>query len=515
MLDTIRNSPPQVTNVPPIPRGDHSTQPMRFRRRSLGIDYGKQLLRAIAPQLLCDAVAIIGSLFIAYLLVSLLPVEINYFFPFSACVTVSIIGCNAAIGLYPGLGLHPADELRMVVRSTTLCVVLLVMGLIAATTIHSPYAQMLVVSLPSLWLSSIVSRSVSRSLSKQLGIAVPFFFLGERQKVMRAYRDMRRFGWNLLKPVGRFDFETSSEQSPSQLVTMSEGEELTFEREVVYQGSSIDIPLVAMREKVYWLFVVREGQDIDCLREEQSVVSFFPQVIYLDDPSLQEFSAGSVTNIGAASGIRVEEKLLLPSARITKRLIDVLITSVALICLFPLFLLISLLIKCSSRGPVYYSHERIGLEGRRIHAWKFRSMVENADQILEEFFQRHPELQLEWQRDHKLKNDPRITTIGRILRKTSLDELPQLWNVFVGEMSLVGPRPIVQSEIEKYGATFTEYLRVTPGITGLWQISGRNNTSYAERLQLDSHYVRNWSPWFDLYILLRTVKTVLFCEGAY
>ncbi len=514
MLDTIKNTTTSVDVKPQSTAADSYAIP-GFHRRSLGMDYGRQLLWSTTPQLVCDAFAIAGSLLLAFGLVSFLPIEINYFPAFAVCATLSMIGCNFANGLYPGLGLHPADELRLVVRSTTLCVILLAMGLIAATTIYSPYAQILIVSLPCLWLSSVVSRGVSRSLSKRLGISIPFFFLGDRHKVMRAYRNMKRFGWNLLTPVGRFDFESSREQAPLHILPMSEMEELSFERDVIYQGTSIDIPMLAMRSKVYWLFVVREGQNIDCLRQEQAIVSFFPQVIYLDDPSLQEFSAGAVTNVGAASGIRVEEKLLLPSARITKRLIDVLVTSVALVFLCPLFLLISLLVKCSGRGPVFYFHERIGLEGRRIHAWKFRSMVQNADQILEEFLQQHPELQLEWQRDHKLKNDPRITTIGKILRKTSLDELPQLWNVLIGEMSLVGPRPIVQSEIEKYGPTFADYLRVTPGITGLWQISGRNNTSYAERLQLDSHYVRNWSPWFDMYILLRTIKTVLFCEGAY
>lgn len=142
-------------------------------------------------------------------------------------------------------------------------------------------------------------------------------------------------------------------------------------------------------------------------------------------------------------------------------------------------------------------------------------MVPNANQVLQEYLSAHPELQAEWDKDHKLKNDPRITWIGKILRKTSLDELPQLWNVFVGEMSLVGPRPIVTEEINKYGPTFRDYLRVTPGITGLWQISGRNNTTYAERLEYDEFYVRNWSPWMDLYILSRTVRTVILCEGAY
>ena len=142
-------------------------------------------------------------------------------------------------------------------------------------------------------------------------------------------------------------------------------------------------------------------------------------------------------------------------------------------------------------------------------------MVVDADKVLQDYLDKHPELREEWERDHKLKNDPRVTLVGRVLRKTSLDELPQIWNVFKGEMSLVGPRPIVDDEIEKYGDTFNRYKRVLPGITGLWQVSGRNNTTYQERVNYDEYYVQNWSLRFDLYILLRTVRTVLFREGAY
>ena len=141
-------------------------------------------------------------------------------------------------------------------------------------------------------------------------------------------------------------------------------------------------------------------------------------------------------------------------------------------------------------------------------------MVVDADDVLEQHLHDNPEMLAEWNRDHKLKNDPRVAGwIGRLLRKTSLDELPQLINVLSGEMSLVGPRPIVDAEIGKYEHVYRQYERVTPGITGLWQISGRNNTTYAERIQLDDFYVRNWSIWLDLFILFRTFKTVLFREG--
>ena len=142
-------------------------------------------------------------------------------------------------------------------------------------------------------------------------------------------------------------------------------------------------------------------------------------------------------------------------------------------------------------------------------------MVEDADSILRKYLDEHPESRLEWTRDHKLKNDPRVTRIGRVLRRTSVDELPQLWNVLTGEMSLVGPRPIVEAEIAKYAEDFQTYSRVPPGITGLWQVSGRNNTTYAERVEYDTYYVNNWSPWLDVYLLAKTVQAVFAKDGAY
>ena len=142
-------------------------------------------------------------------------------------------------------------------------------------------------------------------------------------------------------------------------------------------------------------------------------------------------------------------------------------------------------------------------------------MVPNAYEVLDEYLKKHPELSAEWLRDQKLKNDPRVTAVGRFLRKTSLDELPQLWNVIKGDMSLVGPRPIVDGEILRYGDRFRTYARVRPGITGLWQVSGRNNTTYEERVGFDDYYVRNWSVWLDFYILVKTVSVVVTGYGAY
>ena len=201
--------------------------------------------------------------------------------------------------------------------------------------------------------------------------------------------------------------------------------------------------------------------------------------------------------------------------QLAKRSFDLALTLPVSVLMSPLLLLIALLGRFSSPGPIFYGQRRIGRNGREFIAWKFRTMVENADRVLEEHLQANPELRDEWNINHKLKDDPRITPLGKILRKFSLDELPQLWNVLCGEMSIVGPRPIVRAEADKYGRRFAVYQRVPPGITGLWQISGRNNTTYEERVRLDEYYVRHWSMLLDIYILLRTFKTVVSAEGAY
>jgi Undecaprenyl-phosphate galactose phosphotransferase WbaP len=166
-------------------------------------------------------------------------------------------------------------------------------------------------------------------------------------------------------------------------------------------------------------------------------------------------------------------------------------------------------------GPVIYRHSRIGRGGIPFDCLKFRTMVPDSDRVLKEVLARDPAARREWARDRKLKDDPRITAVGRFLRKTSLDELPQLWNVFRGEMSLVGPRPVVSDELKKYGCKVRHYLTVTPGLTGLWQVKGRNNTTYRRRVALDTYYARHQSLWLDVYILLRTVWVVFGRDGAY
>jgi Undecaprenyl-phosphate galactose phosphotransferase WbaP len=212
--------------------------------------------------------------------------------------------------------------------------------------------------------------------------------------------------------------------------------------------------------------------------------------------------------------LRVQNNLTRFSAKVLKRVFDVAAGGLLMLMLLPIFAILTMLV-AKDGGSAFFGHTRIGQNGRKFKCYKFRSMVLDADKVLKELLERDPVARAEWDKDFKLKNDVRVTRIGSVLRKTSLDELPQLWNVLRGDMSLVGPRPVVEKEIERYGADAAYYLLAKPGMTGLWQVSGRNDTDYARRVFLDAWYVRNWSLRSDIAILFKTIGVVLHRDGAY
>lgn len=213
--------------------------------------------------------------------------------------------------------------------------------------------------------------------------------------------------------------------------------------------------------------------------------------------------------------LRLKNNLARPLNRFIKTIIDYTLTIIGVILISPFLLFIAAWIYKDSPGPVIFRHIRIGKNGKPFPCFKFRTMCNNADKKLQELLANDAEARAEWEMDFKLKNDPRITKSGAFLRRTSLDELPQLLNVLRGEMSLVGPRPVIEAELPRYGDFLDDYLMVKPGITGMWQVNGRSDTTYDERVQMDSWYVRNWSVWLDFILLWRTIKAVFKCEGAY
>lgn len=212
--------------------------------------------------------------------------------------------------------------------------------------------------------------------------------------------------------------------------------------------------------------------------------------------------------------LRVSNNLAKRSSRFLKRIFDIFGSFAIMLVLSPVLLFLAYTVSRDGGKPIY-GHERIGRDGRKFKCLKFRSMVVNSQEVLAELLANDPVAREEWDKDFKLKNDPRITKIGSFIRKTSLDELPQLWNVFIGEMSLVGPRPIVEAELERYAGDVDYYLMAKPGMTGLWQVSGRNDIDYDTRVYFDAWYVKNWALWNDIAILFKTINVVLKKDGAY
>jgi len=248
----------------------------------------------------------------------------------------------------------------------------------------------------------------------------------------------------------------------------------------------------------------------------------FCAVNAIDGSVLKPFVATSPASPAEAALVRPRAKKARPVARAgpakpglsLDRVFDIVLAGFLLVVLLPVLLLLAITVRATSAGPSIFGHQRVGMNGRRFTCYKFRTMYVGAEKRLERLFRKNPSLREEWLRDHKLTNDPRISIIGGFLRKSSLDELPQLYNVLIGDMSIVGPRPIIDDEVPKYGRFIQHYLSVKPGLTGLWQVSGRSCTTYRRRVACDVHYVRSKSTLSDIRILAATVPVMLTGRGA-
>jgi undecaprenyl-phosphate galactose phosphotransferase len=250
---------------------------------------------------------------------------------------------------------------------------------------------------------------------------------------------------------------------------------------------------------------------IDHIQRRINKVIVLPKIS--SNPFFNAEIINSINHKGLAFFIR--NNLLNKNEQLVKRVTDYLLALFFLLLFSPLLAGLYLFILFSNKSNPIFKHKRIGKGGKAFYIYKFKSMYDNADEILQNLLQSDAHVRAEWEREFKLKNDPRITKVGKFLRKTSLDELPQFFNVLKGDMSIVGPRPIINDEIAKYGEYFDYFKAVKPGITGLWQVSGRNDVSYAERVQLDVWYVRNWSVELDFLVLLKTVIITLNQKGSY
>jgi lipopolysaccharide/colanic/teichoic acid biosynthesis glycosyltransferase len=274
-------------------------------------------------------------------------------------------------------------------------------------------------------------------------------------------------------------------------------------------------PVLSQRLGIRYAILAMPGVDSQkLLRLSERVGTFFTRMLII--PDLLGFGSLGVParDIGGVLGLEVQQRLLLPWSRFAKRALDLGLTLFGGLCILPLIILLCVLIKLDSRGPILYWQPRLGRDARQFQAAKFRSMHGDGEARLRAVLDADPKLAAEYAEFHKLSRDPRVTRVGRFLRKYSLDELPQLLSVIRGDMSLVGPRPYLEREVKDMDGQEVVILRATPGMTGMWQVSDRNTTGFSERLKMDVHYVRNWSPWLDVYILARTFEVVIRGTGV-
>lgn len=291
--------------------------------------------------------------------------------------------------------------------------------------------------------------------------------------------------------------------------------ELEIPDDIPITGRSELAPRLAHRFNIPYLLLAVPARDhAERAKLQLRYAKFFDHVVELGtQPHLPALWTTSASGDGLF-GYSIRHASLRPGARFTKRLLDVLGAAAIAVVSLPLQILIALFIRFDSRGGVFYRQQRMGREGRVFTVLKYRTMYENADEMLTKILEEEPELRREYEQYHKLENDPRVTRVGRFLRRYSLDELPQIYNVLRGDMSLVGPRAYMPSELPKMNRMARAVLQAPPGITGLWQVSGRNNLSFSERVDLDIHYIQNWSLWLDLYLLIRTLPAVISGNGA-
>jgi len=275
--------------------------------------------------------------------------------------------------------------------------------------------------------------------------------------------------------------------------------------EALAQASAPDVALAVVSDS----FTPDEMRSVLRLAERR-----FADLLVIPTAALLQSTAAEVEQVGTILVMKYRHNLLRPLNIYTKLVVELAGTVLLLVVLAPLFLVLALLVKVSSPGPVLFRQKRIGRDRRLFCCLKFRTMYQNAEQRLNEMLARDDALRTEWLKYARIPNDPRVTRLGRFLRRFSLDELPQLGNVLGGEMALVGPRPYLPIESDRIGESLDTIVRVRPGMTGLWQVSGRTSLPFKERLALDEFYIRNWSLWMDFSIVLRTLRAVVGARGA-
>ncbi|MBS6392526.1 MAG: undecaprenyl-phosphate galactose phosphotransferase WbaP [Veillonella sp.] len=456
-----------------------------------------------------DYIAIILGLLSAYhLRISLSLIEVSPHFKLEGIYTFIIVPIVFLVTLYLN-GSYQIDKpywdkVKTVFRSVTIGVIAAIVLMYTGHVTNDVSRLFVGFSYIFIMLFITVFRFISHKILNALQILyIPVLLVGAGKTAELVNKSLQRMPVSYYKIIGFVDDNPKSESIATTLPCL---------------GRFIDVEQVIQKTGVQNVLVCAPGLEskqlvklINHLQLLVRKVSFVPDIFGI--PASNISARGLMEE--QAIVVRVQNNLAKKSNRIMKRIFDIVATVCGGILILPILAIVAILIYLDSPGPIVFGHKRVGQDGKEFPCYKFRSMVPNAQEALEIYLKENPAAREEWERDFKLKDDPRVTRIGKFLRKTSLDELPQLWNVLIGDMSLVGPRPIVRDEIVKYGDYINDFYLVPPGITGVWQVSGRSDTTYEERVLMDSWYVHNWSVWIDIVYLLKTVLAVVKSKGAY
>jgi Undecaprenyl-phosphate galactose phosphotransferase WbaP len=457
-------------------------------------------LRCFLVLLVCDTVSITltGTLVVFVKPTGATTLDIHRYLALWPTLGI-FLGVFVASRLYPAVIHNAVTELRRLALALTLSFLLIAWLIVVTRGAVACPARVLILW----WMLAVTITPLLRSVVRNLfcrqpwwGIPVAVFHTGDASaEIIRELELHPEIG---LRPVVILS-------SPLAMRPRHRLPVLDVRQAAAVRAAGVERALIALPDTGF----AKLPMDLEMFE------TLFPHLMILHSSAALYNLSVDARQLAGCLAVEVRRDLLLPIPRIIKRAVDLLIVVLALPGASLAILLLSVLVRLESPGPVFFGHPRIGRGRATFRAWKIRTMRVDGEQLLQSALALDGSMREEWLRNRKLRCDPRITRVGRFLRRASLDELPQLWNVLMGEMSLVGPRPIVEEEIPTYGQSFSLYCRVTPGITGLWQVSGRNTISAAERVRLDTYYVRNWSPWLDLHILARTARAVLSGQGAY
>jgi Undecaprenyl-phosphate galactose phosphotransferase WbaP len=450
----------------------------------------------LSPRLVLLCIADLVALICPVVLIYLLRAAFGGLDPFlyRVALPVLLLGLplGAGLGLYQGIPLSPPQEMRaFFMLSTILYSGILFLFFLTQTGVA--YSRFIFLGG---WVSTIVVPPLLRSFCRRRFAprrwwGRPLIFFNRDGSGRALWRHLRKHPETGLRPAAMFELPDDATRLRKLLSAAA----------ARWPGAAVLLPHLS-----------QNSATVDYMTEAGR---YFSDILVVP-----AFGGGGVhwlttCDFGMVTALWRRENLLDARRLRMKRCLDLVLCTAAMTVVLPLTLLLAAAIRLDSGGSVFYRQKRVGKNGKPLYVYKFRTMAMNADALLDDCLARDARLCEEWERNHKLKNDPRVTRVGAFLRKTSLDELPQVYNVLAGDMSLVGPRPIVEEETDRYGEVYVLYCRVKPGITGLWQVSGRNDTTYGERVAFDEYYINNWSVWMDLWILSRTVPVVLSGYGAY